>query len=1064
MDELGLPLRMFEAGSEPSGRKRVNNYFNLRWIDIIKSALEEEDLEMLNESQFRRVLQMGSHTFSVMFLHYCLSRQLLTAKEYELWWIFVGKPIRYAIQDFALVTRLNCGDGVGLTGEAAEKGIGRGKASGKGKSSMSIWDDLFRGEEKPTPGWIMERLVKGKKYKDRLTRLRLSLLVLVEGILCPTCGTTKIRPEIVSMLGDLDAFMKYPWDRESFILTVRSTKARSAVNYVKDTMAIQGFTHAMVLVTVTACPSIIIKTGGADPLADSTLSSEEIISRVVDRKVVVNIVSAKTVDQLGQAYVRSLISTDEEGEDLYRGLGDKEDTSVDTMVALIDDDYPFEHNTWSGGVKANEVKLKKGHAQTSESSDENVPEPVEKDNAHHGGVDSGGYPGDPRWKSSANPSGAPHGGESFHFDVQTLLRRAADAYEEKVIAMYEGYILSLKGHFNSEVGGLRTDLQAATSAIAHLESKVTGEFDKINQLLKSRLRGADMGPTYGFSPERHSSPVPGQNDDFNNSEVNPDRPTTHTGAPDGMGTHTKFVSTQRDGEDVAGTGTASVGLGQNLDEGERGGGLSPGKQTDSTDGVEFRAETGGEHRGDAHIGHDPINMENPSPSVNVASPDNADAANPPSRVDVDQVNVSSECRIDDPLSGVVNKILSEADVGKDPLRPSTGSGTDVPQTSTYVIPEKLGLDGVHDDRGEAAVGKKGGDVDEDDVTITKVQVGRGNTDAAGGQADGGRRFSRRTHTSTKRYTPPAPTVRKKEGNKKVPRQMDDNVPPLKRVKKVSVEPSNPKPRPQEKPTFIGGFSPFTPPTPAEREAFLKIMAEAKSNAPSLGSVISIASLDDVFNCTGVCSYEAVDRVIGWIRKRRDSNPSSKFDFIPPTFFMDLIRSYPAFEAMQDKAAFTFPMSLRSQFMHRPQWFTQVDFLYTLILVKDRHWVGMIVDLAMWAIYVVDANQTCPPIYVVKDVVNPISIMIPHMISRFCLTSRPRELNYLPFPISRIDIPVLLEHPGYAAVVALILLEIAALGNPLIDLSLTEEEVRVAAENYAISTLGMFKVVPTNPAV
>uniref|UniRef100_A0A0D3BMN7 DUF1985 domain-containing protein n=1 Tax=Brassica oleracea var. oleracea TaxID=109376 RepID=A0A0D3BMN7_BRAOL len=670
MDELGLPLRMFEAGSEPSGRKRVNNYFNLRWIDIIKSALEEEDLEMLNESQFRRVLQMGSHTFSVMFLHYCLSRQLVTAKENELWWIFIGKPIRYAIQDFALVTGLNCGDGVGLTGEAAEKGIGRGKASGKGKSSMSIWDDLFRGEEKPTPGWIMERLVKGKKYKGRLTRLRLSLLVLVEGILCPTCGTTKIRPEIASMLGDLVAFLKYPWGRESFILTVRSTKARYAVNYVKDTMAIQGFTHAMVLVIVTACPSIIIKTGGADPLADSTLSSEEIISRVVDRKVVVNIVSAKTVDQLGQAYVRSLISTDEEGEDLYRGLGDKEDTSVDTMVALIDDDYPFEHNTWSGGVKADE--------------------PVEKDNAHHGGVESGGYPGDPRGKSSANPSGAPHGGESFHFDVQTLLRRAADAYEEKVIAMYEGYILSLKGHFNSE----------------------------------------------------------------------------------------------------------------------------------------------------------------------------------------------------------------------DPLRPSTGSGTDVPQTSADVIPEKVGLDGVHDDRGEAAVGKKGEDVDEDDVTITKVQVGRGNTDAAGGQADGGRRFSRRTHTSTKRYTPPAPTVRKKEGNKKVSRQMDDNAPPPKRVKKVSVEPSNPKPRPQEKPTFIGGFSPFTPPPPTARKPFLKIMAEAKSNAPSLGSVIFIASLDDVFNCTGVCSYEVVDRVVGWIRKRRDSNPSSKFDFIPPTFFMDLIRSYPAFEAMQDKAAFT----------------------------------------------------------------------------------------------------------------------------------------------------------------
>ncbi|KAG5415171.1 hypothetical protein IGI04_002745, partial [Brassica rapa subsp. trilocularis] len=808
-------------------------------------------------------------------------------------------------------------------------------ASGKGKSSISIWDDLFRGEEKPTPGWIMERLVRGKKYKDRLTRLRLSLLVLVEGILCPTCGTTNIRPEIVSMLGDLDAFLKYPWGRESFLLTVRSTKARSAVNYVKDTMALQGFTHAMVLVTVTACPSIIIKTGGADPLADSNLSSEEIIRRVVDRKVVVNIVSVKSVDQLGQV---------------------------------------------------------------------------------------------------------------------------TEVYEDKVIAMFEGYILSLKGHFNSEVGGLRTDLEAATTAIGHLETTVTGEFDKINQLLKSGLRGADMGATYGFSPGRHSSPFPGQNDDFNYTKVDPDRHTTHSGVPQ---------STPRDGEDVAATETASVGLGQNLDEGERGEGLSPGKQTESTHGAEFRAETGvqhvgdadighdpinvevGEQGGDAEMGHDPINVENPSHSVNVAAPDNSDAANPPSRVDVDEVNVSSERRVDDPVSGVVNKILSEAGIDK---------------TSSDVNPEKVGLDAVHDDRGEAAVGNKGDDVDEDDVTITKVQAGHKNTDAADGQVDGGRRFSRRTHISTKRYTPPAPTVRKKDGNKKVVRQTDDNPAPPKRVKKVAAEPSNPKPRPQEKHTFIGGFSPFTPPTPAAREAFLMTMAEAKSNVPSLGSISSIASLDDLFHCTGVCSYEAVDRVVGWIRKRRDSNPSSKFDFIPPTFFTDLIRSYPAFEAMQDKSAFTFPVSLRSQFMHRPQWFTQVDFLYTLILVKDRHWVGMIVDLPMWAIYVVDANQTCPPISVVKDVVNPISIMMPHMVSRFCLTSRPRELNYLPFPISRLDIPVLLEHPGYAAVVALIMLEIAAVGKPLLDLALTDEEVRVAAENYAISTLGMFKVVPPNPAV
>ena len=59
--------------------------------------------------------------------------------------------------------------------------------------------------------------------------------------------------------------------------------------------------------------------------------------------------------------MRSLIRSDEAGEELYRGLGDNEDEAVDHLVALARDDYPFAHNTWAGGVKADDVKAKKGH-------------------------------------------------------------------------------------------------------------------------------------------------------------------------------------------------------------------------------------------------------------------------------------------------------------------------------------------------------------------------------------------------------------------------------------------------------------------------------------------------------------------------------------------------------------------------------------------------------------------------------------------------------------------------------------------------------------------------------
>ncbi|CAA7050439.1 unnamed protein product [Microthlaspi erraticum] len=71
----------FERGHEPC-KIRVNNYFNLRWVEYIKPALEDEYLAMLAKSQFGRLMHMGNHTFPVNFVHYLLSRQLVTDKKF----------------------------------------------------------------------------------------------------------------------------------------------------------------------------------------------------------------------------------------------------------------------------------------------------------------------------------------------------------------------------------------------------------------------------------------------------------------------------------------------------------------------------------------------------------------------------------------------------------------------------------------------------------------------------------------------------------------------------------------------------------------------------------------------------------------------------------------------------------------------------------------------------------------------------------------------------------------------------------------------------------------------
>ncbi|XP_013600978.1 PREDICTED: uncharacterized protein LOC106308365 [Brassica oleracea var. oleracea] len=192
-----------------------------------------------------------------------------------------------------------------------------------------------------------------EKYKDDETRLRLALLLLVEGILCPTSGSTNISAEVVEMLADLDGFLKYPWGRESFILTIRSVKGRSPAQYASDTIAIQGFAHAIVLVTVCCCPQIICESPADRVLLEEDVQIEDIVEEVCSRSLKINVVTSRNLEVEGQATVTSILCPNHSID----GFRDEvTDVTVTHMVALINNKFPFEHNSWSGGVKAVDAK------------------------------------------------------------------------------------------------------------------------------------------------------------------------------------------------------------------------------------------------------------------------------------------------------------------------------------------------------------------------------------------------------------------------------------------------------------------------------------------------------------------------------------------------------------------------------------------------------------------------------------------------------------------------------------------------------------------------------------
>ncbi|KAG2287486.1 hypothetical protein Bca52824_047090 [Brassica carinata] len=629
--------------------------------------------------------------------------------------------------------------------------------------------------------------------------------------------------------------------------------------------------------------------------------------------------------------------------------------------------------------------------------------------------------GDRRGQSSKQPGHEPQPGENVPLDVPTLLRMAADAYEERVMPMFEGYVLSLKGHFNREVGVLRTDLQSATTSIRQLETSVTTEFENMKKLIKGPGYNDEEPQIGGGSPYRLYFPYCGPDHDVRGAFVPPAK--GNASAPV-YAASTASPGVSKSGEDNV---LLTSDIGSMRIQGHRV--LSPDPPQPSVLQMEFSesaavdVDSHGGPLGDKDtesMGPVPSNVEPPLAQSTgcrdhvVVEPMETHPHDSHEAPPQDPLPTVSESHTVPDVSGVVNQILSDAGISKELPHPSNLPGNVVggqcqsskfgtrneqqelphpspapanvaagPSVSSKFVPEN--------EKETISVGSEthGSDPVEEpsELGVEKNDEGVGDVPAADDAAGAGaRRVSKRKHNSPQRFSPSEPTVRK-EATKKSTKNVPGNKQASKRAKKNAPASSNPTPPTRVLPVFIGGFNAFAPPTPENRDAFLKRLNAAKY---------------------------ALDRVVTFICNRRDRLPSARFEFVPPSFFLELMRNYAGFDAIKEKHKFAFSTLLNHSLC------TVLGGILTLISSK------------MSAMYVVDSNSACPSTVDVTSYLTPISTMLPHLISRYCLV----------------------PNPGFSGVAALILLDMVAADQPLNRLSLTEEEVRVAAENYAIASLSM----------
>ena len=210
-----LPLRLFATDRYPSNRD--NCYSSLEFLLLVRDVLEgSAEMERLLCSCFGSLFRLPVRrcAFSAKFVHGMLCRQLLTKKRFETWPVFGGGPTRFSLAEFSHVTGLACGE--------FEQGYEVDDKPKPKKADYVFWDRLLGASRRDITIAEVATMVAGDKEMPPTRKLKLCLIIIVDGVLLATNQIPKPSVKHVKRLEKLDKFLSFQWGRESFWWTISS--------------------------------------------------------------------------------------------------------------------------------------------------------------------------------------------------------------------------------------------------------------------------------------------------------------------------------------------------------------------------------------------------------------------------------------------------------------------------------------------------------------------------------------------------------------------------------------------------------------------------------------------------------------------------------------------------------------------------------------------------------------------------------------------------------------------------------------------------------------------------
>ncbi|CAA7024015.1 unnamed protein product [Microthlaspi erraticum] len=227
------PQRLYPPGKSPLQNRSMHHNCSFSGFGELESVVGETVYnDVMNNSQVGVILKLASrgYVWSAKTCHNLLTNQLAVKRNYEIWSLIGGRPIRFSLHEFHDITRLNCEpfeDDEDLNVDHKEFWDLVGIKSGEGPS----WEELDTAFA-VCGSWDYE-----EKRKFAL------LFVLHVGIF-GLARNSRIPFKAAKRVLVPEKFEGYPWGRVAFQQLVQTIKI---AKFDGPSYTISGFVHPLLI-------------------------------------------------------------------------------------------------------------------------------------------------------------------------------------------------------------------------------------------------------------------------------------------------------------------------------------------------------------------------------------------------------------------------------------------------------------------------------------------------------------------------------------------------------------------------------------------------------------------------------------------------------------------------------------------------------------------------------------------------------------------------------------------------------------------------------------------------